>query len=372
MDYLSQLFNILLISPSNHVISSFNLIIYISLNQVSSIVGRSEVLSAIFFIASLISYFKLHDADHDQNDDIGIRRQDKDKVSNARKKHSHKLTDQKVSNISSDAYWRLIKPITLCYIGFLCKEQSLMALIVCLSYEIICYYYHRTLKGRQSKIKLSRKILSNIDHAKRVPPALINDNDNWIFKLSTHNNNNNNYKPTPGYETLNYTPVPNYMNASDIKLRTLRMKSSERLIGLRYSAKDSIKRMMTLITAFITPLLIRTLISSSGSIVPTFNKLDNPVASGDKISKTLTYSYLSVYNFYLIILPSKLSCDWTHNSIPIIDTIWRLENVYTIIFCTSLITLLIRLHFNISNANSVGSIRTPDKFLSLSSFQVSV
>ena len=286
------------------------------------------------------------------------------KSADAKSTDSKSADSKSADAVKRRSYWMpLMAPIVLSWIGFLCKEQCLMVLIVCIAYEGLCYHYNRSLSGRRGK--LSKKMLSNMN-SKRGPPYSSTDAEFWI-KLSQNNNNYKtfpNEKMVPTDETLNCSCVDAKQMIKLSKAQKIEIKPDA---TLRYDPKGSVSRMVALIFAFLAPLLVRTL-TTPGSIVPTFNKLDNPVAtSGDRLSKILTYSYLSVYNFYMLIFPSNLSCDWTHNSIPIIDAIWRLENLAPIIFYSSLIGFLIQINAKILSAKSIIG---PSQFLYLPSFQV--
>lgn len=46
---------------------------------------------------------------------------------------------------------------------------------------------------------------------------------------------------------------------------------------------------------------------------------DNPAFHSTFPTKQLTYAYLALYHFWLVLFPMQLSCDWTHVSIELID-----------------------------------------------------
>lgn len=68
---------------------------------------------------------------------------------------------------------------------------------------------------------------------------------------------------------------------------------------------------------------------------PVFATADNPAARETSIfTRILTFSYLPVFNFFLLLYPSQLSFDWSMDAIPRISTIFDIRNLWTIIFYT--------------------------------------
>ncbi|CAH1103681.1 unnamed protein product [Psylliodes chrysocephalus] len=74
---------------------------------------------------------------------------------------------------------------------------------------------------------------------------------------------------------------------------------------------------------------------------PKFSSADNPTArETDFLTRFLTFSYLPVFNFWLLIFPSNLSFDWGMDAIPRITTIKDYRIIITIIFYYSLLCIL--------------------------------
>lgn len=48
-------------------------------------------------------------------------------------------------------------------------------------------------------------------------------------------------------------------------------------------------------------------------------RFDNPAARAPLIVQALTFAWLALYHFWLLVYPASLSCDWTHSSIELID-----------------------------------------------------
>ncbi len=55
---------------------------------------------------------------------------------------------------------------------------------------------------------------------------------------------------------------------------------------------------------------------------PIFNPLEIPAAFEDSfLTRTLTFNYLAVFNAYLLAVPATLSMDWSHGSIPLLQSL---------------------------------------------------
>ncbi|CAG2111276.1 unnamed protein product [Medioppia subpectinata] len=74
---------------------------------------------------------------------------------------------------------------------------------------------------------------------------------------------------------------------------------------------------------------------------PMFAPSDNPASdSPSVIIRFLTFLYLPVFNFWLLIYPRYLSFDWSMESIPLIQSMADSRNIISLIFYMSLIFLL--------------------------------
>lgn len=68
-----------------------------------------------------------------------------------------------------------------------------------------------------------------------------------------------------------------------------------------------------------------------------FSTADNPIAKSTSIwTRFLTFTYLPVFNFKLLLYPSTLSFDWGMDAIPRLTTIFDTRNVTSLIFYGSL------------------------------------
>lgn len=52
--------------------------------------------------------------------------------------------------------------------------------------------------------------------------------------------------------------------------------------------------------------------------------------------RILSFSNIYVWNVWLLVFPSSLCCDWSLGSLPIIETIWDMRNIWSILLYISL------------------------------------
>ncbi|XP_022111985.1 transmembrane and TPR repeat-containing protein 1-like [Acanthaster planci] len=66
--------------------------------------------------------------------------------------------------------------------------------------------------------------------------------------------------------------------------------------------------------------------------LPHFSEQDNPTSFAPHLmTRFLSYSYLIFFNIWLLLCPSTLSYDWQMNSIPLVESLWDVRNLATII-----------------------------------------
>lgn len=63
-----------------------------------------------------------------------------------------------------------------------------------------------------------------------------------------------------------------------------------------------------------------------------FCSYDNPAAASEFPQRHLTYNYLLPLNFWLLLCPSWLCCDWTMGTVPTVDGFLDPRNVLTLGF----------------------------------------
>lgn len=71
---------------------------------------------------------------------------------------------------------------------------------------------------------------------------------------------------------------------------------------------------------------------------PEFAPSDNPASASDSLlTRTLTFLYLPVLNFWLLLYPATLSFDWSMDAVPLLTTLKDHRNAFTVFFYTYLI-----------------------------------
>ncbi|XP_058138973.1 protein O-mannosyl-transferase TMTC1 [Dasypus novemcinctus] len=80
-----------------------------------------------------------------------------------------------------------------------------------------------------------------------------------------------------------------------------------------------------------------------GGSMPLFSEQDNPASFSPYIlTRFLTYSYLLAFNMGLLLAPVTLCYDWQVGSIPLVETIWDMRNLATILL--AVVMALLSLH----------------------------
>ncbi|XP_033101589.1 protein O-mannosyl-transferase TMTC3-like [Anneissia japonica] len=87
-----------------------------------------------------------------------------------------------------------------------------------------------------------------------------------------------------------------------------------------------------LFLAFGTFLLLYARLQIMGSTLPVFTNFDNPASQASYPARHLTYWYLLPINAWLLLCPSKLCCDWTMGTIPLVESFHDPRNLATVLF----------------------------------------
>ncbi|XP_036155132.1 protein O-mannosyl-transferase TMTC1 isoform X2 [Myotis myotis] len=102
-----------------------------------------------------------------------------------------------------------------------------------------------------------------------------------------------------------------------------------------------LKRAILVISYVIVVLYFRLWIM--GGSMPLFSEQDNPASFSPYIlTRFLTYSYLLAFNVWLLLAPVTLCYDWQVGSIPLVETIWDIRNLATILL--AVVMALLSLH----------------------------
>ncbi|XP_027450274.1 protein O-mannosyl-transferase TMTC1 isoform X2 [Zalophus californianus] len=98
----------------------------------------------------------------------------------------------------------------------------------------------------------------------------------------------------------------------------------------------------TLVISYVIVVLYFRLWIMGGSM-PLFSEQDNPASFSPYIlTRFLTYSYLLAFNVWLLLAPVTLCYDWQVGSIPLVETIWDVRNLATILL--AIVMTLLSLH----------------------------
>lgn len=77
-----------------------------------------------------------------------------------------------------------------------------------------------------------------------------------------------------------------------------------------------------------------------GGTMPLFSEQDNPASfSPYFLTRFLTYSYLLAFNVWLLLAPITLCYDWQVGSIPLVETIWDVRNLATVLLAVAMASL---------------------------------
>ena len=107
------------------------------------------------------------------------------------------------------------------------------------------------------------------------------------------------------------------------------------------------RRLMRLaIIAILTAIILytRLVVLGSGSKGEQFQKHDNPIAFAQEFStRFLSHGFIYAYNVCLLLWPFRLSCDYTHGTIPLVETVKDTRNIATLALVGSLLAGLLAL-----------------------------
>uniref|UniRef100_T1J4S4 dolichyl-phosphate-mannose--protein mannosyltransferase n=1 Tax=Strigamia maritima TaxID=126957 RepID=T1J4S4_STRMM len=118
-------------------------------------------------------------------------------------------------------------------------------------------------------------------------------------------------------------------------------KGLRKLVDFQHLNKDQvnlIKRSLTIIS--MVAFLLGFRMSMLNGALPRFSEQDNPASfSPHPMTRLLTYSYLLVFNAWLMLAPVNLSYDWQMGSIPLLHSFSDIRNLATGIFFLTLVAL---------------------------------
>uniref|UniRef100_A0A4X2KAH5 dolichyl-phosphate-mannose--protein mannosyltransferase n=1 Tax=Vombatus ursinus TaxID=29139 RepID=A0A4X2KAH5_VOMUR len=120
-------------------------------------------------------------------------------------------------------------------------------------------------------------------------------------------------------------------------LRYLTANSNQKSLCV---TRPFLKRAALVISYVIVTLYFRMWIM--GGSMPLFSEQDNPASfSPYVLTRFLTYSYLLAFNTWLLLAPITLCYDWQVGSIPLIETIWDVRNLATLLLVVVMLFLIL-------------------------------
>eukprot|EP00062_Callorhinchus_milii_P013448 gi/632961538/ref/XP_007896811.1/ PREDICTED: transmembrane and TPR repeat-containing protein 1 isoform X3 [Callorhinchus milii] len=120
--------------------------------------------------------------------------------------------------------------------------------------------------------------------------------------------------------------------------RPLLNPSSHKIRGLVKAGTPFLKR-AAFVTIYVVAILFFRVWIMGGSM-PNFSEQDNPASfSPHLLTRFLTYSYLLVFNAWLLLAPITLCYDWQVGSIPLVESLWDARNVATAAFVLGILLL---------------------------------
>ncbi|KAM6436763.1 protein O-mannosyl-transferase TMTC1 isoform 2-T2 [Liasis olivaceus] len=272
---------------------------------VTGIVGRADVLACLLFLLAFLSYNRSVD---------------------------QLYVGEHFPPTASPSFLLLSLFLGTC--AMLVKETGITVFGVCLVYDgFLLSQKGSRLKNGGPHAKMARQPAASL-HAPLHSPS--SSRENGKHRVA-HKGTWNSCHPTSpeeqqgnGLSVLRKAPwaVLSYLTASN-KQKFL------------YSTRPFLKRAALVLTYVILLMYFRLWIM--GGSMPAFSEQDNPASfSPYLLTRFLTYSYLLVFNAWLLLAPITLCYDWQVGSIPLVESIWDLRNFATLIL--AFVMLLLCLH----------------------------
>ncbi|XP_025020449.1 transmembrane and TPR repeat-containing protein 1 isoform X2 [Python bivittatus] len=272
---------------------------------VTGIVGRADVLACLLFLLAFLSYNRSVD---------------------------QLYVGEHFPPTASPSFLLLSLFLGTC--AMLVKETGITVFGVCLVYDgFLLSQKGSRLKNGRPHAKMARQPAASL-HAPLLSPS--SSRENGKHRVAHKGTWNSCHPASPeeqqgnGLSVLRKAPwaVLSYLTASN-KQKFL------------YSTRPFLKRAALVLTYVILLMYFRLWIM--GGSMPAFSEQDNPASfSPYLLTRFLTYSYLLVFNAWLLLAPVTLCYDWQVGSIPLVESIWDLRNFATLIL--AFVMLLLCLH----------------------------
>ncbi|KAL9921887.1 transmembrane O-mannosyltransferase targeting cadherins 3 isoform 1-T6 [Glossina fuscipes fuscipes] len=243
---------------------------------VTGVVGRAELLSSLFFLCAFISYVR--------SVNIGF---------------FPSVSRKSAQKTMKTSWFSLFIVFGGCLLAsMLCKEQGITIAGICVAYELFVVQSVYPMQLWHSLLNLfeEKRLINGSDSSNSSPTNKANGNQD-----------NSGTPTTSVASTAFYYPSPRAAVWSSCLL----------------------KRLGFLILITVALLVGRVYVM--GSQLPVFTRFDNPASAAETPVRQLTFSYLIYLNIWLLLFPCNLCCDWTMGTVPLIDGLMDLRNVFTLL-----------------------------------------
>jgi tetratricopeptide (TPR) repeat protein len=125
------------------------------------------------------------------------------------------------------------------------------------------------------------------------------------------------------------------------------------VVTLRFRSTSWLRRVAAVVASAVALLAAR--LRVMGDRLPVFTKSDNPAAAAASPARQLTFNYLAGLNAWLLLSPCDLICDWTSNTVALVESVADPRNLLTVLTCAA-VALLARSALKSGAARSHGRI----------------
>uniref|UniRef100_A0A674ICX3 dolichyl-phosphate-mannose--protein mannosyltransferase n=1 Tax=Terrapene triunguis TaxID=2587831 RepID=A0A674ICX3_9SAUR len=268
---------------------------------VTGIVGRADVLACLLFLLAFLSYNRSVD---------------------------HFYVGEHFPPTASPFFLLLSLFLGTC--AMLVKETGVTVFGVCLVYDLLFLSYNRlTLNGGVHQ-RFARQPAASPSASLQIPPS---SRENGKHRFAHKGTWNSCHPASPEEQRSSSLSVSN--KAMWAILSYLTASNNQNFL---YTARPFLKRAALVISYVILVLYFRFWIM--GGSMPMFSEQDNPASfSPYLLTRFLTYSYLLAFNSWLLLAPITLCYDWQVGSIPLIESIWDVRNLATVLLVVVMILL---------------------------------
>ncbi|KAM9173928.1 protein O-mannosyl-transferase TMTC1 isoform 2-T2 [Pangshura tecta] len=269
---------------------------------VTGIVGRADVLACLLFLLAFLSYNRSVD---------------------------HFYVGEHFPPTASPFFLLLSLFLGTC--AMLVKETGVTVFGVCLVYDLLFLSYNR-LRLRNGGVhqRFTRQPAASPSASLQIPPS---NRENGKHRFAHKGTWNSCHPASPEEQRSSSLSVSN--KAMWAILSYLTASNNQNFL---YTARPFLKRAALVISYVILVLYFRFWIM--GGSMPMFSEQDNPASfSPYLLTRFLTYSYLLAFNSWLLLAPITLCYDWQVGSIPLIESIWDVRNLATVLLVVVMILL---------------------------------